>query len=240
MKETVAPAPPACDFTWSGFYIGIKGGYGWSGNSDVDFRGTPTALFTDLRPTTLSPDPDGFIGGGEIGYNWQFGKFVIGIAADFLGSGMDGEETTSPIFTTAGTPFFNPNSFLQANQSVDWFGTVRARFGFAPVCRLLIYGTGGFAYANERFDGIAFFGPPTAGFFDYPASRDETDTGWTAGGGLEFAIARHWTIKAEYLYVDVGDDSTIGNPVPPNPPFQVHYNFENQFHTVTAGLNFKF
>ena len=73
MKQ-VAPAPPECDYTWTGFYFGGNGGYGW-GNGDTHFRPLPdAATFFDLEPTTLSPDPSGFIGGGQIGYNWQWNK----------------------------------------------------------------------------------------------------------------------------------------------------------------------
>jgi outer membrane immunogenic protein len=236
MKETVAPAPPACDFTWTGFYLGAKGGYGWS---DSELH----AQFLQPNPTTatISPDnldlsTDGFVGGGEIGFNWQLGRiFVLGIEADFLGAGLsDGHIRTVDV-----SDFSPPPVPLGYNQGIDWYGTVRGRIGFAPWCRLLIYGTGGFAYANvDDFADLDY--RPVGGVEVYAASRNNTQTGWTGGGGIEFALARHWTIKAEYLYIDVGDQSANAIPVPPNPPYQVHYNWESQFHTVTGGLNFKF
>src|SRR4051794_10156112 len=77
MKQTVMPAP-TCDFSWTGFYLGGHAGYGW-GNADTHFFGTPEPpngggpAFTELAPTSLDPDPDGFIGGGQLGFNWQMG-----------------------------------------------------------------------------------------------------------------------------------------------------------------------
>ena len=103
------------------------------------------------------------------------------------------------------------------------------------MCRLLLYGTGGLAYghtnyfANTDYTGI-----------DYPKSSDETNVGWTVGGGLEYAISHHWSLKAEYLYLDFGNHGFTGNPDPANPPFQVHYNAQTQEHTVNVGLNYKF
>ena len=89
----VAPVPAGCDYSWTGFYLGINGGYGW-GNADTDFDPGPTVgSFEALEPTTLSPDPDGFVGGGQIGFNYQFGKWVVlGLESDFQGSDMEGHE----------------------------------------------------------------------------------------------------------------------------------------------------
>ena len=246
MKQ-VAPAPPECDFTWTGFYLGANFGYGW-GNADTDFDPLPDApTFINLRPTTLNPDPDGFIGGGQIGFNWQWNKWlVLGVETDFQGTDIEGNETDSPIIQNNGTPFPRTDSFLTAHERMQWFGTGRARIGFVPMCRLLIYATGGAAYGNVDYSANANFGPSPP-FATYPVDFTETKFGWTVGGGLEYAIGHHWTVRAEYLYYDLGDEDRtqiqlIGG-VPQTlrvPPFFVHYNFETSGNIVRGGLNFKF
>jgi len=240
MKQ-VAPAPaPTCDFTWTGFYIGGNAGYGW-GNADTDFRPLPDPVtFGSLEPTTLSPDPGGFIGGGQIGYNYQWNWLVLGAETDFQGSDIEGDDSrfNFPDITGVGN---GPAAFLFAHERMQWLGTVRGRIGFAPICRLLIYGTGGFAYGNVDYSANTNFGNgnPT-----YPVDFTETKTGWTAGGGVEYAISNHWTVRAEYLHYDLGDTSRTQNKlvggVPQGPPFFVRYNFDTSGDIVRAGLNFKF
>lgn len=234
MKETVAPAP-TCDFSWTGFYIGVRGGYGWD-VGDVNLIPLPSAAAFNTNALTTHPDAEGFVGGGELGYNWQINRVVLGVETDLSGSGMDGDSHQSPLFTPGGVPLL-PSRF-DASKNVDWFGTVRGRIGFVPWCRTLVYGTGGLAYAHVNSDAVSdFFNVPQLHF---PASRDDIQFGWTAGAGVEFAMSKHWTIKAEYLYCDVGDDSRTVQENPPLPPFAIRYRWDTQFHTVTAGLNFKF
>ena len=240
MKQAVVPTPE-CDYTWTGFYIGGRLGYGWdAGHVTADPLPDPFTFGVDQY--RLDTNSDGIVGGGEAGYNWQFGKwFVLGAEADFSGSGMNGDHYVSPLFDpNTGNTF--PGQ-LGVAHDVDWFGTVRGRIGIVPFCRLMVYGTGGFAYAHSEDVGdlgAVFVRVPYSHF----ASHDGTDTGWTVGGGLEYAISKHWSIKAEYLYVDCGDHSATGvefNPVTGfNLPFAERYHWETKFHTVTAGINFKF
>ncbi len=222
MKQ-VAPAPPECDYTWTGFYFGGNAGYGW-GSADTHFDPLPDAVtFFNLRPITLGPDPSGFIGGGQVGYNWQWNKWlVLGVETDFQGSDMEGSEFTSPIIRNDGTPFPNSTSFLEAHERTQWFGTARGRIGFSPLCRLLVYATGGLAYGNIDYSATTNFGSG-GGFSTYPVSFSKTKTGWTVGGGLEYALTHHWSLKAEYLYYDLGDEGRTQNQltggVPQGPPF---------------------
>ncbi len=242
MKQ-VAPSPlPECDFTWTGFYLGGNAGYGW-GHADTDFDPRPdAATFFLLEPKTLQPDPDGFIGGGQLGYNYQFNKwFVLGAETDFQGTDIEGQDTNSPFVDITGAPN-GPGSFLAAHERIQWLGTVRGRIGFAPICRLLIYGTGGFAYGNVDYSANTNFGP--GGLSTYPVDFTETKTGWTAGGGVEYAVSNHWTVRAEYLHYDLGDEHRTQNQltggVPQGPPFFVRYNFDTSGEIVRGGLNFKF
>src|SRR5262245_35321904 len=89
----IAPPP----FSWTGWYVGANVGFGW-GHADTTFTPLPSAAgFVNLAPTTLSPDPNGVIGGGQIGYNWQLNRWVFGLEADFQGSNMHGSARLSPI-----------------------------------------------------------------------------------------------------------------------------------------------
>ena len=242
--KNVAPAPPPeCDFTWTGFYAGFNGGYGW-GNGDTHFDPLPDAVsFNDLDPQSLSPDANGFLGGGQVGFNWQWNKWlVLGVEADFQGSDMEGSDTRFHFDDITGTPntVGGPNNNITAHERMQWFGTARGRIGFAPVCRLLIYGTGGLAYGNVDYSANTNFDNGIT----YPVNFTETNLGWTAGGGLEYAIGHHWSVKAEYLYYDLGDEGRTQQQlffgVPTGSGFGVHYNFENTGNIVRGGLNFKF
>jgi outer membrane immunogenic protein len=234
-KEVVAPAP-SCDYSWTGFYIGVNVGYGW-GDAATHFEPLPSATsFINLDPTTRQPDPAGIFGGGQLGYNFQLGKFVLGAEADFQGSDMEGTEKTSPIVQFIGAPN-NPGTFLEAHEKTDWFGTFRFRVGFTPFCRLLVYGTGGLAYGNVNYSATTDFTTNRGPI--YHSSFDNTKVGWTAGGGLEYALTHRWSVKVEYLYYDLGDESSTAN-ASDGRPFQVRYNWETTANTVKGGLNFKF
>jgi outer membrane immunogenic protein len=242
MKQVAPAPPPECDFTWTGFYAGINGGYGW-GSGDTSFRPLPDAVtFFDLEPQSLSPDPNGFIGGGQVGFNWQWNRWlVLGVETDFQGSDMEGSETRFGFNDITGTPnFAAPDSFITAHERMQWFGTARGRIGFAPLCRLLIYGTGGLAYGNIDYSANTNF----ENGITYPVNFTQTNLGWTVGGGLEYAIGHHWSVKAEYLYYDLGDECRTQQQLffgaATGSAFAVHYNFENTGNIVRGGLNFKF
>src|SRR5690348_16026654 len=121
MKQ-VAPVPE-CDFTWTGFYFGANVGYGW-GSADTDFDPLPDpATFFSLEPTSLNPDPDGFIGGGQLGFNWQFGKWlVVGIETDFQGTDMEGHDRRGPIVDILNAGTNAADSFLEAHERMQWLG----------------------------------------------------------------------------------------------------------------------
>ena len=240
MKE-VAPAPPECDFTWTGFYIGGNGGGGWA-DGHTRYSPLPSAAnFFNfaLLETALDADMSGGFGGVQLGYNQQFGHFVLGVETDFEGADIGGRKFHDPV--PAIPPFTPGETFLGTSEDINWFGTFRGRVGYAPFCRFLIYGTGGLAYGDVDYSAVVNFA--NAGGPVIPASRSETNLGWTGGGGLEFAISRHWTIKAEYLYVDLGDESAtvlaplgFGN----RGGEAVHFHWDTAAHTVKGGFNFKF
>ena len=243
MKQ-VAPAPPECDFSWTGFYLGGNFGYGW-GSADTDFDPLPdAATFVFLNPQSLNPDPDGFIGGGQLGFNWQWNKWlVLGVETDFQGSDIEGDDTRTGFEGFSGVSR-NPDRFLEAHERMQWLGTARGRIGFVPWCRMLIYGTGGLAYGNVDYSAQTNFGTTFFHGASYPVNFTETSTGWTAGGGFEYAMTHHWTLRFEYLHYDLGDQHRTGSEfiagVPQGPPFFVHYNFDTSGNIVRGGFNFKF
>ncbi|WP_246721966.1 outer membrane protein [Methylosinus sp. H3A] len=179
-SHTLAPAysiPPV--LTWSGFYIGANVGGGAPAS-----RGT-----------------GGVIGGGQIGYNYQFlPTFVVGLETDIQGSSVGGD---------AGSPPFGSPPGGVGSRGVDWFGTVRGRVGTTVINpALLVYGTGGFAYGGSS----------------------GAQTGWTSGGGVEWAFASNWSAKVEYLYVDLSGEASFGP----------HRHGDQAFHVIRAGLDYRF
>jgi outer membrane immunogenic protein len=230
-SSTTRAAGPA-SYDWTGWYVGAHVGYGF-GSGKTDFTPLPSAAtFFDLAPTSLSPNPEGVIGGGQFGINIQRGCFVLGMETDISGSAMEGTKELSPIIGITGlaTP-----GVLRSHEHIHWFGTVRPRLGYTVTPTVLLYGTGGLAYGNE------YYSANSRGLFEqYPASVSDTKVGWTAGAGVEYAIGRCWSVKAEYLYCDLGHDSAIASPIPSLPPFQIGYRWETTFHTINVGFNYKF
>jgi outer membrane immunogenic protein len=161
---------------WSGPYAGVNGGYGWSNRTD--------AL-----------DPNGAFGGGQIGYNLQRGPLVVGVEADFQGSGIN-------------------DSVGASKSSLEWFGSVRGRMGYA-LDRALVYATGGYGYGHVK------------------NSLAETQEGWVVGNGVEYKIAPAWTLKVEGEFYDLGASSAVG-------PLGTGAGSRTQFSTLRVGLNYFF
>src|SRR5262245_10847 len=236
-KAPVAP-PPLPVYSWTGFYIGGHVGYGWR-NVDTSYTPLPDPVaFGALAPTVLGTDVNGVFGGGQIGYNWQASPhWVIGVEADISWSGIKGSSTLAPVPPFVGVPL--AGSYLSTSTDINWFGTVRGRLGFLVTPTLLLYGSGGFAYGDVDHSANTFY--PGAPGAQYPANVSKTKTGWTAGGGLEWAFANNWSAKIEYLYIDLGDESVVANVLPVN-PFGDHvaYSWDTKINTVRLGLNYKF
>jgi outer membrane immunogenic protein len=221
LPSRAAPAPTIAAvpvFTWTGFYIGLQGGYAWGDSSGVIT--TPTGSLALNR----DGDFDGFVGGAHAGYNLQFGSVVAGLEADIEATGIDGE--FGRISPTTG-------SYTFADTSVNVQGSLRARLGFA-FDRALIYATGGVAFANFDSDFAArdaATGETTTGSFD------STEWGWTLGAGAEYAFTNNWTARAEYRYTQFDslktDLSALYNGA-------VTTDAELEFHTIRVGVSYKF
>jgi outer membrane immunogenic protein len=206
-KEAPAPIFVPPPFTWTGFYVGVNAGGIWPSGSRnasiLDTNPATAAFVTAGFPGGLGSQSAGFIGGGQAGYNWQTGAFVLGVETDFDGS------TLSKKFNNIGSPFAAATGlggdFLTVNgkNSLTWLGTTRARLGFVvtPDNRLMIYATGGVAYGGGNSQFSVFDATHGAIFSGTPSS---SRVGWVIGGGAEYAVTNNITIKGEYLYADLG------------------------------------
>ncbi len=207
---------PARDmpFGWQGPYMGINAGYGW-GNSEPATITGPGA-----SGSSGSVNLDGWFGGAQVGYNAQFNALVLGLEADIQATDI-GDATSGAI--PGGGNFVG-----QTNVDLDWFSTVRGRVGYAAGPTLL-YFTGGLAFAD-----VGYSTSGTNGVTSYAVSSDSIETGYTLGGGLEWAFAPDWSLKSEYLYVDLGDQTLT------SPGGAFRSSTDVDFHTVRVGLNYQF
>lgn len=173
VKAPPAPQPPV--WSWTGFYIGVDGGYGWNQRTGDSVCINPAgAVFGTgcTSPTGPMMRPAGGLVGGEAGYNYQSGFFVSGVEADLQWSGIRGSGTT----LLSNPAFVGPVASYSATSNMNWFGTTRARIGILPNERLLVYVTGGAIYGDESATatGIALPGHVPAVF---PASASTTRVG---------------------------------------------------------------
>jgi outer membrane immunogenic protein len=231
-----APPPAVPVFSWTGVYIGLNAGGAW-GRSDATF--TPTGLLGvfpawDAAAASLgSPTqrPAGFTGGAQIGFNWQAGFWVFGAEADIQYLGLKAS-TRTPTFTIAP---IDPSHFTTTTQT-DWLVTVRPRVGIA-FDRGLIYATGGLAVADRKFSNVLTFDIPVLDI--NTGSVSKTVAGWTAGGGIEYMITPNWSIRGEYLHVDLGDVSYAStNNL--NPTVTANHFERLRVDIARAAINYRF
>jgi outer membrane immunogenic protein len=234
LKAPVYKAP-AYAYSWSGCYFGgnVGGGLGnRTGDREVINVNNATIAAGIGVPTTLGTGSNGVIGGGQIGCNYQTGAFVLGVETDFQGSGIRGSSTVNSPSINGADP-----TLATGSEQVGWFGTVRARFGFTPTSNLLLYGTAGLAYGRVSDSATLLFIPSADG--NYAGAANGTRAGWTAGAGAEYAFAANWSVKLEYLYVDL-DPTTVRMFDPTRPGQFFDYRFQHHDNIVRAGLNYRF
>ena len=197
-----APAPVAAPYaySWSGFYIGGHAGVGWSEGDD-----------------------SGFVGGGQIGYNWALSpNWVIGIEGDISGTSLGSGGAVSAAGVT-----------VTGSADLDWLASVRGRLGYTWD-HFMVYFTGGGAWAGVSGGGNV----TVAGLGTTTWSADGTASGWVIGGGGEWAFAPNWTLGVEYLHYEFDNiNGTVSTP-----GFAVSGNFgtDGSIDVVRARLNYKF
>jgi len=259
MAVKAPPPPPAPVYRWTGFYVGGNIGYSW-GKASGDLNDPAIAFFSGLGnlPTSFSESlkPEGAIGGGQFGYNYQINPtWVVGLEADLQVSDERARSSqsasTSGVSTNPGITGLTSSAVGTTFEGrISWFGTARARAGILITPSTLLYGTGGLAFGGVKVSGsgaaninltaciVGVGCIPTgsaSGMFAF--SQSTTKTGWTLGGGVEGAVTGNWTWKAEYLYFCLGSES---GSVADNFGGIASWNAKFSDNIVRAGLNYKF
>jgi outer membrane immunogenic protein len=256
-----APPPVVAPvWSWTGFYIGGSVGGKWNDTRADVF---PTGCFLNTAPGTgcggAAPGLSGvaanpirsdsvtlnqgrFIGGGQAGYNWQSGKFIGGVEGDISWTGLNQTIITTKTMTPPLAGFMVHSEAMKE----DWIATLRGRAGFVVTPSIMLYATGGLAFAHVQTAGaVAFTVTPDV----YGGGSDETRFGYTVGGGGEWMIAPNWSIKAEYLFVDLGKERVnlpclntgiCGSPPQVAPGASYETDFRLREHIARVGLNYHF
>ena len=221
-------------WNWSGFYIGGNVGYGISHSQTDKALVDPTRPSPVLLSSSGSASADGVIGGGQIGWNMMVAPtWLLGVEADIQGADQKGKTTTTPGFVA-------PGAFLAVESRLNWFGTVRARLGWTATPETLLYVTGGYAYGEvetRNSSGVPDVFAGGANILAGSTAKSVKD-GWTVGGGIETRLWNsNWTAKAEYLYMDLGNQGS-SNLVGLGAATHVS-NVDFKDHIVRVGLNYK-
>jgi outer membrane immunogenic protein len=258
-KAPPAPLCPTCN--WSGFYIGANAGgsLGWDRSSDTATFSAP-GVVAAISPGIVNPAlsagylhaPAGAVAGGQIGFNWQFGNWVVGVEGDWDWTRQrDGFDAVSFIASTTSSNFAQIN--YHNDEHMKWLATARARLGWAHNC-FFWYVTGGGAWA-ELESNYSFFAPGATPGGGVPlasvpgaASFSSTRSGWTVGAGVETSLnflggwGGNWSMKAEYLYVDLG--SVTNTFSVSNTAATARYNITSTSditdHIIRVGVNYRF
>lgn len=202
---TKAPAPVVVAPGWQGFYLGLNAGGGWA---DTSFTGAPVTgdhFLTPLTSRSTGTNNADWVAGGQVGYNFQFNQFVLGIEGGWSGSNVN--NSTGLI----ADPVFGGEN-IRLNSKVEQYGSIVGRAGFAPTNDWLLYARGGWAAARITTNPQDFF--PLPATLQHFSSGSAWHNGWTVGGGVEYKVARNWVFGVEYNYYDFGSarhsNPTIG------------------------------
>ena len=223
----LATAAQAADMTapatydWTGFYLGANAGIAWNNSSldqDIYLDGDRAR---DLR-NSIDGDQTAFTAGGILGYNYQIDQIVLGVEADINYLGFSDSNKNDVLLADG--------AYSRTSFEADWYGTIRARLGFA-IDNVLIYGTGGAAYGHMEADGKLVIGDDV-----WKGSTEATNWGWTIGAGAEYGID-NWSLGLEYLYVDLGDAEWDSNVIEDN---KFKGSADYAFSTVRATVKYRF
>jgi outer membrane immunogenic protein len=218
--------PPVAVWSWTGFYIGINGGYGFGSNDFTQSLTQPGIVASSFDKHTVAPK--GGLFGGQAGYNWQVGNVVLGVEGDAQWADQHGTSCgficTNQQGATAG---------ITVSQKLEWFATARGRLGWANDGYLL-YVTGGGAWGGIDENQTLFLPAGTLA-----GSSSTTKSGWTVGGGIEARLWGNWTGKLEYLHMDLGNMTSV---FVPDPVAGITIVTTSRIHNdlIRAGLNYKF
>lgn len=250
MAPIVAPA-----FSWTGCYVGGFVGGAWNAD-DVVFTDRGNTQFNSFSggvtaarvtgPHSWSSNSDStFIGGGTVGCNWQpvGSAFVLGLEGEVGFMRLKGD-AFDPRTVLAGTPQTTPDVLGSASTG-DWYGMITGRLGYAWD-RTLLYVKGGAAFVPVKASVVDTCTAAGCGNWLIATSADDKVTTWTVGGGIEWAFAGNWSVKAEYMFIALDEKltssaiatlasgATVGGG-----PFSFDHDFGG-IHTAKVGLNYRF
>jgi outer membrane immunogenic protein len=204
--------------TWTGFYIGAHGGWGWATTTNVSMssfapNAPPPIPGMFFLPAAYDLSGNGAVFGGQLGYNFQAGNWLLGAEGDISGAGLDAfrsQPESTPAGVHALTPAAFGTSFMREN--VEWLASVRGRIGYAwgPG---VVYATGGGAWAGVKYNADSSLPGIVLGCCAWPAALSNTRSGFVVGGGYETMITPNWTVRAEYLYYNFGGGPTLTAPL---------------------------
>jgi outer membrane immunogenic protein len=218
-----APPPPAPvyvppPFTWTGFYIGGNLGGAWANTTITD----------SLFGLSFSNGNNGvFVGGGQVGFNYQIGNFVFGVEGDFDWAANNNNSVTGVVGPLG-------HSFT-ASANDRWMATIAGRFGYA-VDRWLIYAKGGGGWVGAN--GFTVTDLTTGA--SATAGSSNSISGWLVGGGFEWAFVNNWTIRAEYDYFGLSGRSFTAPATFPILAGDTFTTGNNNIQMATVGINYKF
>lgn len=234
------PPPTESAGDWTGLYLGVNGGGGFgAANADTfGLYGANPGFRLAMGSYGLGHDMTGGLAGAQAGVNWQVDRWVWGLEADIDWADIRGRGLLSgPMVRENNGGGSFPGNFTAAGQTIDMFGTLRARLGLLATPSLLLYGTAGLAYGDVKQDGIFQFDSRRG----FAASGHAFQVGWTAGMGLEYRIAPHWSVKGEYLYYDLGKRSLVSSFGFPTPSsgYQSQFDFATRGSLARIGINYR-
>jgi outer membrane immunogenic protein len=212
---------PPVGFSWTGAYVGGQVGYMWS-RGDGDYIDIFEGDFGSVFNESTSVDSDGWLVGGQVGYNYQINNWVLGVEGEFAWSDSDGQNLIID----------DTNGAQVATENVDlnWLGSLTARAGFAAE-RTLFYAKAGVGFTDIELKDIGLSGA-------VGATGSDTLTGWTLGAGAEHAFTDRWSVRGEYQFYSFDADATLDR-VEDGAPFRT-YDGDLDIHAIKFGVNYRF
>jgi opacity protein-like surface antigen len=220
--------------SWSGAFVGANVGYGTNPQTATIYPTSASAIdlqsgFNPASPQGISIQNAGFLGGGQIGYNWLIHNILLGAEADYQETVISGSNGVTTL-----------QNSTTVEDNLNWLLTMRGRFGKLAMDNVMVYLTAGAAYGkthlafDQRTTGVNCpFGLCSTGM------NNTNKTGWTSGAGIEYSVSNHVSVKAEYLYVDLGTISVNSiDSSPENATYLIALPLNANI--VRFGLNYKF
>jgi opacity protein-like surface antigen len=249
----VYKSPPAPSYNWTGFYLGIDGGYGFGSNPASNTVTDPfTGIGASLPVVVGSLGGINFSGydvGGHAGYNFQHGIWVAGLELDFSATGVQGGNSGSFI-DAAALPFTRVTATASENDKFNYLASVRPRIGVLPLENVLLYATGGLGWsqitASSSVTGVSVTPAvaPAASTATSSTSSVTTRLGWVAGAGVEANLASfgmpNLLVRTEYLFYDFGNGGSSSNSATSGGPPIISSFGLLSLSVVRAGVSFKF